>query len=60
MPSRRYLRKLDAIIIRSGILTFLNTVEDFTFVRATIQQWLFVLVLVLLFLFAIQIFLYRT
>lgn len=55
MPPRRYLRKLDAIIIRSGILTFLNSAEDFIFVRTTMQQWLFLLVLVLLFLLVIQI-----
>jgi hypothetical protein len=53
MPPRPLLRMLDAIVI--GTTHTLNIVEEFIFVRTTMTQWLFALVLVLLFLLAIQI-----
>jgi len=57
MRPRRCLRRLDAISI--GIIRFHRSVEEFIFVRTTMQQWLLALVLVLSLLLAIQIFHYR-
>ena len=57
MRPRRCLRRLDAISI--GIIRLHRSVEEFIFVRTTMQQWLLALVLVLSLLLAIQIFHYR-
>ena len=57
MRPRRCLRRLDAISI--GITRLHRSVEEFIFVRTTMQQWLLALVLVLSLLLAIQIFHYR-